>query len=348
MKRPQATIRSLAEATGLGKSTVARALQNDRSVTAATRARVLAAAEAQGYRANPLVNKLMAQLRAQRSVRYKATLALLNGSTQRDLLEYPQSHRARLARGIIERARELGYEVAQFRLRDPELTGARLRRILRARGIEGAVVVSPREHQRLPAAFAEVWAEFAVVVAGRRTVEPAVSCVANDQYATALLAVRELRALGRRRIGLAVSEDDRLEYRFTAGYWAAHVDHGPRRCPPVLDLKREPEGLIPWARRQRLDAIVTYDHTLPRLLRAGGLRPFEDVALAHLDWTPALGDWYGADQRTEELGAVAVDMLVGQIQRHELGPPRVQRFSLVESRWITPPAEAAPSRLRSV
>ncbi len=347
MKPPKPTIRSIAVAAGVSKSTVARALQGERGVEEQTRRRVRAAAEAQGYRANPLVGKLMAQLRASRTPRYRATLALLNGSTQADLREDPLSHRGRLARGIIERARELGYEVAQFRLRDPEMTGARLKRILRARGIDGAVVVSPREHQRLPAEFAEVWGRFAVVVAGRRVVEPSVSCAANDQYATVMLAVRELQALGRRRIGLAVTDDERLEHRFTAGYWAAHAGRGPRRCPPVLDLKKEPQGLVSWARSHRLDAIITYDQRLPRLLREGGLDPFGRIALAHLDWTPALGDWYGADQRTEELGAVAVDMLVGQIQRHELGPPRVQRFSLIESRWITPPADAALPRSRA-
>lgn len=330
------TIRSVAAAAGVSKSTVALALNHDPRLAEETRIQVLRVAEKMGYRPNPLVRKLMTQLRAGRAVRYKSTLAVLNGSTQPSLAEDPHSHRGRLAAGIHARARELGFETVEFRLRDPELNGARLRRILRARGIEGAVVVSPREHGSLPAAFAEVWADFAVVVAGRRVATPAVSCAANDQYATMLMTVREMRARGYRRIGLALGNDERLEHRFTAGFWAAQIDLSTRRWLPVLDIEKRAEELPAWFKKNRPDAIVTYDHRLPRLLRRAGVEPFREVALAHLDWNPALRGWHGADQRTEELGAVAVDMLAGQIQRHEMGPPRVQRFTLIESRWMEP------------
>lgn len=330
------TVRTVAALADVSKSTAALALKNDHRISEATRAKVHAAAERVGYQLNPVVGKLMAQLRVGRAARYRATLALLNGSEQRDLRQTPGSHRARLTEGIVARARELGYEIQQFRLRDPELNGARLHRIFRARGIEGAVVVSPRDHLGLPAEFDELWSRYPVISAGRRVLDPPISCAANDQYATMLMAVRETRALGRRRLGLVMNRDERLEHRFTAGFWAGHIDVPPRRWLPVLDLKADPDGLPDWLRTHRPDAILTYDPCLPDLLRRAGLRPFQDVTLVHVDWTPALKGWYGADQRTEELGAVAIEMLIGQIQRHEMGPPRLQRFSLVESRWVAP------------
>ena len=74
----------VAKATGVSKNTVSLAFQGSPRISAATRQRVEEAAKAMGYRLNPTVARLMAELRQNRSPGYQATLALINAHESPD------------------------------------------------------------------------------------------------------------------------------------------------------------------------------------------------------------------------------------------------------------------------
>ena len=74
------TMHQIAERAGVGKATVSLALRDDPRLRPETRQRIQRLAAEMGYRTNPTVANLMAQLRASRSSKYQAAIGLLNAS----------------------------------------------------------------------------------------------------------------------------------------------------------------------------------------------------------------------------------------------------------------------------
>ena len=69
------TIALLAKATGYSTATVSLALRHHPRISDTTRREIAAKAEELGYRPNPMVRALMADVRQREGMRYKATLS---------------------------------------------------------------------------------------------------------------------------------------------------------------------------------------------------------------------------------------------------------------------------------
>jgi hypothetical protein len=65
-----------------------------------------------------------------------------------------------------------------------------------------------------------------------------------------------------------------------------------------------------------------------------GLNAPDGIGLVHLDRTAGLSGWAGIQQRHEQIGFAAVDMLTGQLQRNEFGPPPFQKCMFVYGTWL--------------
>jgi LacI family transcriptional regulator len=74
----------LAAAAGVSKMTVSLALRGHQKISPATRKRIQELAEKMGYRPNPLVQTLMANLRSTRPARYHSTIAWVTAFPTRD------------------------------------------------------------------------------------------------------------------------------------------------------------------------------------------------------------------------------------------------------------------------
>ena len=83
---PRPTLADIARRVGCSKYTVSLALREDRQISAATRAKVQDVAKELGYSANATVSHLMAQLRASRTTRFQAKLALINANRDEQAL----------------------------------------------------------------------------------------------------------------------------------------------------------------------------------------------------------------------------------------------------------------------
>ena len=60
----------------------------------------------------------------------------------------------------------------------------------------------------------------------------------------------------------------------------------------------------------------------------------EDVGFALLNCADRSGQFAGIYQNGPTLGAVAVDFLIGMIQRNERGVPELPHSLLVEGTWV--------------
>jgi DNA-binding LacI/PurR family transcriptional regulator len=328
------TMRELAKIAGVSLATVSLALRDHPRISPNVRERIKALAAEVGYRPNPVVSKLIAQVRASKTTTYQSTLgAILTGELRRCL----EVHTFRdWLESCKTRAAELGYGFEIFSLADTSLSPERLTQVLDARRIQGLVVVGPFPNGVIPPELDSLWKRSAVVLLGERPVQPTLSCVLNNQFSTSILAFRELIRLGYERPALCINPelDDALENRFLGGYLIARHRIPRRRHIPPFHFRTDAEtDFQAWMEKHRPDAIITLHYEIKDWLETAGMRVPGDVGLAHLDWTPKLAGWAGTDQNNTQLGYVAIDMLIGQLYRNEFAPPQFQKCMFINSTW---------------
>jgi LacI family transcriptional regulator len=329
------TIRSLAAKAGVSTATVSMALRDSPRIRPEVRRRVQQIAEEEGYRPDPVVANLIAQVRAGKSSRRQSTLGLVLTAENPEDTEKPTVRAWR--EGCAARAHELGYGLDTFHLIAEGLTPRRLGDILDARGIQGLLVTGPFAHSRIPEDFDPVWQSAATIVMGERPESPALSCVLNNQFSTTLDAVRELLRRGYRRPGLCLHPDldDISDHRFVGGFLT-----GQRECPgrkhiPVFAYHPGcREAFLKWASQHRPDVIITLHPEIRPWLEGAGIGVPDEIGLLHFDHTPDLNDWAGIRQNSEQIGKSAVDMLIGQIHRNEFGPPPFQKCMFISGEWV--------------
>jgi LacI family transcriptional regulator len=126
------TMQTLADALGLSKSTISLAMRDDPRIHQHTRERVHAAADRLGYRVRPELCRLMACLRLGTRKTDLLPVALVVPAGTEATTEFRH--------GFDERLAVSGYHAELFRLGD--VSAERLASILKARGIEAALVVA--------------------------------------------------------------------------------------------------------------------------------------------------------------------------------------------------------------
>jgi LacI family transcriptional regulator len=317
----------------VSKNTVSLALRNNPQIPPATRQRIRKIADRIGYRKNPVVAHLMAQLRVDRSPRFQSTLGLLNANLDaRAFTQHPTV--PVYIEGCRQRAAELGYQLDEFWLHDPGLDGARLNR-----NIRGVIVVGLMDERRLPERFASTWDLFPSVVTGVSTRAPSLSFASVDHHLLALRAVESALALGYRRPGLALDAriDDLVDGRFSSGFLIAQRQvPASRRVQPFYfdpDAVESPAHFKTWLQREKPDVILTLYNIVRQWIEHAGLKVPRDIALIQMERRRWRTDWAGMDQHSDVIGAAAVDMVIAMIHNHQPGLPLFPRATLIGSTW---------------
>ncbi|HEX4085799.1 MAG TPA: LacI family DNA-binding transcriptional regulator [Chthoniobacteraceae bacterium] len=333
------TMHEIAERAGVGKATVSLALRDDPRLRPETRRRIQKLAAKMGYRTNATVANLMAQLRASRTPKYQATLGLLNVSSDPKTLSGLCTFRE-WVKGCHERAIQLGYGLDPFWVHEPGISPGRLSKILDSRNIRGIIVAALLDRSGLPEEFDPVWKRFACVVVGVQPSWPLLNFSTNDQFSTALQATQRLWSYGYRRIALVLSPevDAMVERRFSAGFWAAQEGfEGCERIPAFPFHPSREVSFRAWYAQHHPDAVVCVHDEVKKWVTGMNLNIPDDIALAHLDRHEELPDWSGMYQNNTLVGAAAVDMLVGQLHRNEVGLPEFAKASFIQSSWVDGP-----------
>ncbi len=330
----------IAKRAGVSKNTVSLALRRDPQISAATRRRIEGIARRLGYRKNATVARLMAEMRRSRDPGFQSCLALVNANTDRlAFRNHPTI--PEYVRGCTSRAEQLGYRWDEFWLHDPGLDGARLNKILRARGIEGVIVVGLMRENRLPVRFLPTWESFATVVTGVRTHGPALSFACTDHHMLGLKAFENALDLGYRRPGLVLDPviDRLVDGRFTAGAQTAQrgvpAARRLRPCHPPAAADGGRAAFRSWLRKEQPDVILTLYNTVRHWLEDEGWKVPEQIGLIQLEWRAASPDWAGMNQHNDVVGQAAVEMVVSMIHNRESGVPSFPRATMVGPTWVS-------------
>jgi DNA-binding LacI/PurR family transcriptional regulator len=157
------------------------------------------------------------------------------------------------------------------------------------------------------------------------------------------MGVTRMHEYGYRRIGLAVDFDldEHLGGNYHGGFfWAQNkLKLFPQVTPFAASAAlhrrapgEEAKNLRRWLKQHRPDAILTTQRYLPQLLGELGYRIPQDIALAGTSVCDIPVD-AGIDQRSIEIGRIAMQMLIKQINVCEQGNPLNPCRILVEGRW---------------
>ena len=331
---PHVTLQDVADRAGVHRSTVALALRDHPRIPAATRTRLRALATQLGYRQNPLVAALMRSRRSGRAVKH-VTMAFVTNYPTREGWRPVHHDRPDYFPGAVERARDFGYKLEHFWLGEPGMTPARFSAILRARGIHGVIV------GRLPPARPALeleWPHFSCVALGMTLRSPLLHQVTENHFATAWQAMQRCHERGYRRVGFVFAEANdspRVGDRWLGAFLAQQALF-PRadRLPPCPAVPADEAAFRAWFERVRPDALLA-NHARPVLawLERMGRRVPRDVGLIDLAGDHPERGYAGVYAEPAALGALAIDMLVGLMQRNETGVPRDQHEILLTGEW---------------
>src|SRR5690606_18960558 len=124
MSQKRVAITDVAQAAGVSKMTVSRALRGERGIAAATRERIQVLAEKLGYRPDPAVSELMGRLRKSRIAGLEPIAWLTSYDTIGGWRTNPGT--SEMYRGAADQARKLGFRLEEFSLNTPGMTPKRL------------------------------------------------------------------------------------------------------------------------------------------------------------------------------------------------------------------------------
>lgn len=328
------TMTDVARRAGVHPATVSRALRDDPRITPEQRAVVRRAAEALGYRPNPLVAALMSTRRTGRPAAYRATVAYLTYYS-RDRTEWFKRAFGDILPGALARARQQGYGIEEFNLADRAMTPRRAAEILRTRGIHAAIVAplhSVREAPQLD------WSQLTTVAIGRSFSELPVTRVTHNHFKGLSVAVRHCRAAGCQRPGLAVQRrvHEKVGQRWAAALLLEQSEFpAAHSVPPLLLEGNDEAAFAAWFRRHRPDVVLSHDlEPIRTWLRHLGSAIPRDVAFVNLDRRARDGDVAGIDQDFAAVGGAAADLLIALLHRNERGLPSQPATLELDGRWI--------------
>ncbi len=332
----QETMRSLAAHLGVSAMTVSRALRGARDVSAQTRDRVVQAAAKLGYRHNPAAATLMSHIRRRRVSTYRGKIAWLDAGHVPIHLDVSRWVHP-LHEGVRQRAEQSGYILDDLWLNDPLLPIDRLNAILIARGIQGLII--PGHH---PTLNLIEWGRYACTTTLSSPLAPPVHLAGTDFAHGIGEAIVHLRQHGCRRVGLMLhSVQDQGRGRVQRAIFMLEMASLPARDQVPVLLLPDPSDtptLIAafgdWVRRYQPEAVLCDDENALDWARTLCIAVPGELGLVHLTRHLYLTQWAGIDQQEDQIGAAAVDLVVGQLARGERGFPSFQKEVLIKGKWV--------------
>jgi LacI family transcriptional regulator len=330
------TLADIAAKAGVHVTTVSLALRDHPSIPPATRARIRAVAKEFGYQRDPLLDALnfhrARQTQQTRSVNsafvvHAATTRLFGGNHYQPLV-YAGAKAAAEARG---------HSLDIFVVGHGHLAPARLNTILNARGVTGVLLSTFEiDIEQLDLD----WDQFCAVKIECLHLAPNLDAVSNDQLQVARLAVRRLRKLGYRHIGLATAAEDqtRLAESFGMGVLIEQASLPEAECVPPLIFSLAEVPMLPrlvsdWKRQHQVDVIISNWNELFDTFATAGIRLPEDVAFASLDVPPSMPHIAGVVQNHRLVGQRAMEQLAIMTDAYQRGVPEAQTITYIPGYW---------------
>lgn len=326
-------LREVAAAADVCVMTVSLALRDNPRISTATRDRIRRIAANLGYIPDPELARLMNHLRTSRTTRGRTGVAVIDFLQAAD---YPENaYNLSVRQGASRRAAQLGFSLTSFHGADYENNLQNLLRVVRARGIEGALLMPSTVPLELDRQVD--WNGISVVAASKSILAPRFHCVVPNHFGNMMRLLECWHHDGARRVGSVF--DEYFHERTGQGFAAALQWHGHAQLmlviPQALTGEARKALVVDWIARHRPDAVfaqsATVAHVLPRLAR---LRPRLVLQIIGLGAHTFGGGPY-LDECAELIGSAVIDLLGGMMYYHETGIPEHPRTTSIEGNLVT-------------
>lgn len=344
------TMADIAREAGLHVTTVSLALRNSQRLSARTRERVKKLAKEMGYTPDPWMRALVSYRdRSRKRVNLPVLAYVTNWNTRwgwKNVTAHPDFYV-----GAEEKAKELGFVLDHFWMREPGLSHERLNQIFKTRGIAGLIFSSHvREIDEL---LKFDWDDFSAVKIDYFPHQPSLTTITNNHLHISRLAMQHVMAAGYRRIALVMDQgwDETVDHHWCAGFcWEQRslrpVDRiEPYLIPPQIweELQAEERAggprhpyvaeLAHWLAERRPEVVISKkEFVWPALMELGWQVP-DDIAFVDLFLEKRDGQVAGVWQNHETVGALAAETVAAMIQHNQRGIPEIPTTSLVEGTW---------------
>ena len=137
-------------------------------------------------------------------------------------------------------------------------------------------------------------------------------------------AVRTLTERGYRRIGLCIEahKDERADHKWSSGFISYfRLNHEPMAVEPLIATRIDQRAFGRWFERQRPDIVISHDESVMGWIEAKGLAVPGDVGFFRINVLGSTRPTAGLDLLPGQLGATAVEAVVGSLHRREYGVP---------------------------
>ena len=330
------TMAQLARRLGISPSTVSRALKSDPRISSKVRAEVAAAAATVGYRPNPMISALMSSRRRKGGGDEVGTIALVtdyHGNEDwrtKDVCRWEYE-------GVCMRAEETGYRVEEFPMAAFSHDFTKLGKVLVSRGIRGVLFGFSRERTITGLKGLEL-NSFSIAGLSTYFREVPLNRANFHGFHNVGLAMDELMAEGRKRIGLVVPE---MNNRVSGFLWSGAALDWQRRnilgepCVPFLPPAGREETDFPrWLKREKPDSLLVYKLPVKSWLSRMGLRVPEDVHVSFLYRNAGeIAEWPGIDGNLRMVGAAALDLVIEGLNTNRTGLPPYPKEVLIKGLW---------------
>lgn len=327
-KRP--TIREIAKAIGVSRTTVSLGLKNDRRISSDTCERVQKAAKEMGYQADPKVAQLMAYLQKARPQKGRETFAYITPFSSREEWWNIVTFREYFL-GAKKRSEELGYNVEEFQLKADGMSEKNINRVLFHRGIRGLFIapsITPHAHIDLE------WSRYATVSIGFSFDHPDTYRVTSDHYNDAVMALKRLTEYGYKRIGFFLNPNNNESTRrlWLSAYLIYQQEISRKHRIPQFIGSANSSKFIQWFQKNRPEVLLGDEDRCLSSLKTAGITCPNDYGLTLIDAENYSG-CAGLYRKPNEVGECAANHLAGLLLRNELGLPKITQVILVQSEW---------------
>jgi DNA-binding LacI/PurR family transcriptional regulator len=346
-QRPR--LQQIATSLGVSKMTVSRALRNGTSVDSKLRAKIRKAAARLGYQPNPQLSLLISEVRKSRETAYRETLAFIWMCSK--VKDSPPSFQEDID-AARQRAEELGFKLDEFQLKDEELSGQALSKILRSRGIRGAMISLPSDRRLAVRAWLD-WKNLCCVLIGNSPANLGLPCIQHDHFSGMVSAIRQLRRLQYRRIGLVLAPSGNMpSARLIRSAFLSFQPDGLKEADALTYTgdSCDAEALSRWIGRNQPGAIITNLESLFSTLEQMNRALPKAVGVVALNWSRDRPQVAGIAHQRPVVAMKAIDLLTRRLRQNQLGLDSLAPTILVPGSWMNGPSVHRHSspRTRSV
>ncbi len=320
------SLRDVALAAGVSKSSAQRALAGDPRCKGKTRVHVQRIALQMGYRPNPIFSIMGSRNKHKRLHQVPLAYVRWTGDTEHgsdDIYFTPSALRAE----------ELGYILQPFNIKEFQRPG-HIWKILYARGVAG-VLLSHIPSDALPLLLQND--RFPAVCCGRwnqlpfHTVRPGILMATQRLWSKVV-------SYGYQKIGVAVCchthplEDDFCRHAAILACQQKEGLTGRRAIPPFTRLLSDLTAFLAWVKKYSPDVVIGFNLSHYQTLVEAGYRIPDDIGYAslHVNSSEMPHQLWSLDQQYNTIGECAVNLLDQLIRSGERGRPAVPLDILVE------------------